>query len=88
MQRSRRDLLQRRSLEKSIWGKNILSSVSLLVLVLWGFVFLLNLWIGHGGIDKGWLSFIVLNELGNTCKKHFLGFLVSIVYVYFIYFVF
>nr|GMD19458.1 SUN domain-containing protein 4-like isoform X1 [Ipomoea batatas]GME19596.1 SUN domain-containing protein 4-like isoform X1 [Ipomoea batatas] len=52
MQRSRRDLLQRRSLEKSIWGKNILSSVSLLVLVLWGFVFLLNLWIGHGGIDK------------------------------------
>uniref|UniRef100_A0A5B6YN45 SUN domain-containing protein n=1 Tax=Davidia involucrata TaxID=16924 RepID=A0A5B6YN45_DAVIN len=48
MQRSRRALLQRRALENVISGRNRLYTVSLsLVVVLWGLVFLLNLWIGH-----------------------------------------
>ncbi|XP_075519049.1 SUN domain-containing protein 4-like [Primulina tabacum] len=49
MQRSRRALLQRRALEKAIYGRNQLYKVSLsFVIVLWGLVFLLNIWIGHG----------------------------------------
>ncbi|XP_073062602.1 SUN domain-containing protein 4-like isoform X2 [Primulina eburnea] len=49
MQRSRRALLQRRALEKALYGRNQLYMVSLsFVIVLWGLVFLLNLWIGYG----------------------------------------
>ncbi|KAA8521117.1 hypothetical protein F0562_011730 [Nyssa sinensis] len=49
MQRSRRALLQRRTLEKAISGRNRLYTVSLsLVVVLWGLLFLLHLWIGRG----------------------------------------
>lgn len=48
MQRSRRALLQRRALEKDIYGRNRLYKVSLsLVVLLWGLVFLLNIWIGR-----------------------------------------
>lgn len=49
MQRSRKALLQRRVLEQSVCGRNQLYKVSLsLAVVLWGLLFLLNLWIGHG----------------------------------------
>ncbi|KAF5187451.1 Sun domain-containing protein [Thalictrum thalictroides] len=50
MQRSRRALLQRRALENANSGKkHRLYKVTLsLVIVLWGIVFLLNLWISHG----------------------------------------
>ncbi|KAL4561316.1 hypothetical protein LXL04_033480 [Taraxacum kok-saghyz] len=50
MQRSRKALLSRRaSLEKPTFGKNNLYKVSLsLAVFLWGLLFLLNLWIGHG----------------------------------------
>ena len=49
MQRSRRALLQRRALEKTIIGQSRLYKVSLsLVFLLWGLVFLLSLWISHG----------------------------------------
>ena len=49
MQRSRRALLQRRDLEKTIIGQSRLYKVSLsLVFLLWGLVFLLSLWISHG----------------------------------------
>lgn len=50
MQRSRRALLQRRALEKGVGGRHLLLyKVSLsFVVLLWGLVFLLNLWIGHG----------------------------------------
>ncbi|CAA0831566.1 Galactose-binding protein [Striga hermonthica] len=45
MQRSRKAFLQRRA----IWGRNRLYKVSAsVVVVLWGLVFLLNTWIGHG----------------------------------------
>ncbi|XP_074262975.1 SUN domain-containing protein 4 [Silene latifolia] len=51
MQKSRRALLQRRALGKVI-GRDHLFKFSLsLVIVLWGLVFLLNLWISHGDID-------------------------------------
>ncbi|GFQ05799.1 uncharacterized protein slp1 [Phtheirospermum japonicum] len=55
MQRSRRALLQRRALEKTIWGRHHFYKVSLsVVFVLWGLVFLLNTWICHvdGQNDK------------------------------------
>ncbi|CAA2987109.1 SUN domain-containing 4-like isoform X1 [Olea europaea subsp. europaea] len=53
MQRSRRALLQRRSLEKAIGGRTHLYKVSLsLVVALWGLVFLLNIWFGHGDRHK------------------------------------
>lgn len=56
MQRSRKALLQRRVLEQSICGRNQLYKVSLsLAVVLWGLLFLLNLWIGHGDGYKGQL---------------------------------
>ncbi|KAH6795363.1 hypothetical protein C2S51_036349 [Perilla frutescens var. frutescens] len=49
MQRSRKALLQRRALEEAICGRSRLYKVSLsAVVVLWGLVFLLNIWIGHG----------------------------------------
>lgn len=49
MQRSRKALLQRRALKKAICGRNHLYTVSVsLLLVLWGLVFLLNIWISHG----------------------------------------
>ncbi|KAK3229682.1 hypothetical protein Dsin_001563 [Dipteronia sinensis] len=49
MQRSRRALQQRKSLEKGISGRSCLYKVSLsLVFVLWGLVFLLSLWISRG----------------------------------------
>lgn len=54
MQRSRRSLLQRRALEEAICGRNRLYKVTLsVVVVLWGLVFLLNSWIGHGDGQKG-----------------------------------
>lgn len=49
MQRSRKALLSRRALKQSFYGRNQLYKVSLsLAVVLWLFLFLLNLWIGHG----------------------------------------
>lgn len=54
MQRSRRALLQRRALKKDICGRNRLYKVSLsLVVLLWGLVFLLNIWIGRSDGYKG-----------------------------------
>lgn len=48
MQRSRRALLQRRALEKAI-GRDHLYKFSIsLTILLWGVIFLLNLWISHG----------------------------------------
>lgn len=62
MQRSRRALLQRRSLEKAIGGRTHLYKVSLsLVVALWGLVFLLNIWFGHGDRHKGEIIFILLS---------------------------
>ncbi|KAL3641509.1 hypothetical protein CASFOL_016477 [Castilleja foliolosa] len=55
MQRSRKALLQRRELKKTIWGRHRFYKVSLsVVAVLWGLVFLLNTWICHvdGQKDK------------------------------------
>ncbi|XP_020547428.1 uncharacterized protein SLP1 isoform X2 [Sesamum indicum] len=53
MQRSRRALLQRRALEESICGRNRLYKVSVsVVVILWGLVFFLNTWIGHGDFHK------------------------------------
>ncbi|KAL2520311.1 Galactose-binding protein [Forsythia ovata] len=53
MQRSRRALLQRRALEKAIGGRIHLYKVSLsLVVVLWGLVFLMNIWFGRGDGHK------------------------------------
>ncbi|CAO2834416.1 unnamed protein product [Amaranthus hypochondriacus] len=49
MQRSRRALLQRRVIEKTIIGRKYLYKISVsLVILLWAFVFLLNSWISHG----------------------------------------
>ncbi|KEH32799.1 galactose-binding protein [Medicago truncatula] len=49
MQRSRKALQQRRSLEKAASGRNCLYKVSLsLVFILWGLVFLFSLWISCG----------------------------------------
>ncbi|XP_057793769.1 SUN domain-containing protein 4 [Salvia miltiorrhiza] len=49
MQRSRKALLQRRAVKEAICGRSRLYKVSLsVVVVLWGLVFLLNSWIGHG----------------------------------------
>lgn len=49
MQRSRKALLSRRALEKPSFGKNNFYKVSLsLAVFLWGLLFLLNLWFGHG----------------------------------------
>ncbi|KAK1370992.1 Galactose-binding protein [Heracleum sosnowskyi] len=49
MQRSRKALLERRALKQSFYGRNRLYKVSLsLAVILWVFLFLLNLWIGHG----------------------------------------
>ncbi|XAR57462.1 hypothetical protein NMG60_11025616 [Bertholletia excelsa] len=55
MQRSRKALLQRRALRKAICGWRNLYTISLsLLLLLWGLVFLLNIYIGHGdGYDDG-----------------------------------
>ncbi|KAL0314040.1 UNVERIFIED_CONTAM: SUN domain-containing protein 4 [Sesamum angustifolium] len=53
MQRSRRALLQRRALEESVCGRNRLYKVSVsVVVILWGLVFFLNTWIGHGDFHK------------------------------------
>lgn len=60
MQRSRKALLSRRALEKTITGKNQMYKVSLsLVFVLWGLVFLFSLWISRGDGHKGnvWTEF-------------------------------
>ncbi|CAA0837701.1 Galactose-binding protein [Striga hermonthica] len=49
MQRSRKALLQKRAIR----GRNRLYKVSVsAVVVLWGLVFLLNTWIGHGDVQK------------------------------------
>lgn len=62
MQRSRRALLQRRALKKDICGRNRLYKVSLsLVVLLWGLVFLLNIWIGRSDGYKGLLKLEFLN---------------------------
>ncbi|XP_059297350.1 SUN domain-containing protein 4 [Lycium ferocissimum] len=53
MQKSRRALLQRRALEKAVYGRNRVYKVSLsAIAVLWALVFLLNLWIGHGDVNE------------------------------------
>ncbi|CAI9757788.1 unnamed protein product [Fraxinus pennsylvanica] len=53
MQRSRRALLQRRALDKAISGRTHLYQISLsLVLLLWGLIFLMNIWFGHGDGNK------------------------------------
>lgn len=55
MQRSRKALLQRRAVKEEIGGRSHLYKVSLsVVVVLWGLVFLLNSWIGHGVGQAGW----------------------------------
>lgn len=60
MQRSRKALQQRRDLKKAI-GRNHLYKVSLsLVIILWGLVFLLNSWIGHGDAHQGELLLIIV----------------------------
>ncbi|GAB4861181.1 hypothetical protein Ancab_036338 [Ancistrocladus abbreviatus] len=52
MQRSRRALLQRRALKKAI-GRSHLYKVSLsLMIMLWGLVFLFNLWFSHGDGER------------------------------------
>ncbi|XP_024031602.1 SUN domain-containing protein 4 [Morus notabilis] len=66
MQRSRKALLERRALEKTITGKSHLYKVSLsLVFVLWGLVFLFSLWIsrgdGHKDLDKAVVASIGLS---------------------------
>lgn len=49
MQRSRKALLTRRALGKPALGRNNFYKVSLsLAVFIWGLLFLLNLWIGHG----------------------------------------
>ncbi|XP_057469816.1 SUN domain-containing protein 4-like isoform X1 [Actinidia eriantha] len=49
MQRSRKALLQRRALKNAICGRNHLYTVTLsMLLVMWGLVFLLNIWISQG----------------------------------------
>ncbi|KAL7227927.1 hypothetical protein ACSBR1_022744 [Camellia fascicularis] len=55
MRRSRKAPLQRRALKKAICGRKHLYTVSVsLLLVLWGLVFLLNIWISHGdGYNDG-----------------------------------
>lgn len=54
MQRSRRALLQRRVIEKTIIGRKYLYKISVsLVILLWAFVFLLNSWISHGDGHQG-----------------------------------
>ena len=46
--------MQRRALEKTIIGRSPLYNVSLsLVILLWGLVFLLSLWISHGDGYEG-----------------------------------
>ncbi|CAA2989346.1 Hypothetical predicted protein [Olea europaea subsp. europaea] len=53
MQRSRRALLQRRALDKANSGRTTLYKVSLsLVVLLWGLVFLMNIWFDHGNGNK------------------------------------
>ncbi|KAB1210978.1 hypothetical protein CJ030_MR6G019631 [Morella rubra] len=66
MQRSRRAILQRRSLEKALSGRNRLYKVSLsLVFILWGLLFLFSLWIshGHGYRDDSAILPVVISSL-------------------------
>lgn len=54
MQRSRRALLERRALSDTTGGRNRLYTVSVsLVVLLWGLMFLLNLWISNGDGGDG-----------------------------------
>lgn len=79
MQRSRKALLSRRALEKTITGKNQMYKVSLsLVFVLWGLVFLFSLWIsrgdGHKDLDKAVVASIGISTWEDAkleCEKHF-----------------
>ena len=53
MQRSRRALLRRGVIEKTI-GRKYLYKISVsLVILLWAFIFLLNSWISHGDGHQG-----------------------------------
>jgi len=68
MQRSRKALQQRRSLEKAASGKNCLYKISLsLVFILWGLVFLFSLWIscgnGYGGIFSFLMTFFFIKDI-------------------------
>lgn len=72
MQRSRKALLERRALKQSFYGRNQLYKVSLsLAVVLWVFLFLLNLWIGHGDGYKD--GFEVIHAGANTWNEDDLG---------------
>ncbi|VFQ77341.1 unnamed protein product [Cuscuta campestris] len=52
MQRSRKDFQQRRSLDNAICEKHTSSRVSFLPVLLWALVFVLNLCVSHGAMDK------------------------------------
>lgn len=66
MQRSRKALLHRRALNE-IFGRNHLFTVSLsLLLVMWGLVFLLNIWISRGDGCEG-QSLSTESFLCNNC---------------------
>lgn len=72
MQRSRKALLERRALKQSFYGRNHLYKVSLsLAVVLWVFLFLLNLWIGHGDGYKDGSE--VIHAGANTWNEDDLG---------------
>ncbi|GAB2271115.1 hypothetical protein Dimus_005963 [Dionaea muscipula] len=69
MQRSRRALLRRRALEKAI-GRNRLFKLSLsLVIILWGLVFLLNLWISQGDNYRDVSGTLTLNVSSHNEDK-------------------
>lgn len=70
MQRSRKALVQRRALKEAICGRSRLYKVSLsVVVVLWGLVFFLNTWIGHG--DAGWSMISFFNQLNRIFQQTF-----------------
>ncbi|KAL1833619.1 hypothetical protein ACET3Z_003270 [Daucus carota] len=72
MQRSRKALLERRALKQSFYGRKQFYKVSLsLAVVLWVFLFLLNLWIGHGDGYKDGSE--VIHAGANTWDEDDLG---------------
>ncbi|XP_076951721.1 SUN domain-containing protein 4-like [Bidens hawaiensis] len=80
MQRSRKALLSRRALGKpSLWINNFYKVSLSLAVFIWGLLFLLNLWIGHGDgyrdgpeyLPKGlrtWDEFKLESEKGSYCS--------------------
>ncbi|KAK2989600.1 hypothetical protein RJ640_027374 [Escallonia rubra] len=52
MQRSRKALLQRRASQKALFGRKLYTLSVSLAFVLWGLVFLLNIWISRGDGHK------------------------------------